>query len=74
MYLHATILCSYMCERQFGHASNQYTHHTKKHPHTQLLGGAVVRWWCVVLYPDAYIYTSLESHNRMQDGVVGGVV
>ena len=58
MYLHATILCSYMCERQFGHASNQYTHHTKKHPHTQLLGGAVVQWWCVVLYPDAYIYTS----------------
>ena len=40
MYLHATILCSYVCERQLGHASNQYTHHTQKHPQTRLLGGA----------------------------------
>ena len=47
MYIHATILCSYMRERQLGHASNRYTHRTQKHPHTRLPGGAVVRWWCV---------------------------
>ena len=51
MYVHATILCSYMCERQLGllglirssNASNQYTHHTQKHPHT------AARWCCSVV-------------------------